>query len=288
MLVPTMTPEEIHAELFKDAPWLQDEINLTLFKEYGKHVKRTNKFPDIKLYTRRSKKTQIFYYIAFFSYRRSEWDRPHFIVYTKYAHESGQTLIYIEPKRGLGIRLYTAHFLKRYLERDNERVEDNLQLANLDPALFFILRNRDVEEMKFMDTLTEDAKQHPVYQQIKEVRERTKFWQDPDYDRYTVACSSGVCLCERHKTNPLISIYDTFLSIKILKFDQLIDYIMAYSHLFLREMSLAYPRQSNVWGKEWNDFVDGMNVDDPDSDFMDLITKKIDDLAKRYPLYALL
>ena len=119
--------------------------------------------------------------------------------------------------------------------------------------------------------------------------EQSKYWQDPDYERFVAACSKGVCLCERHKNNPLISIYDTYLSLDILKYDQLIEYTVAYSNIFLEEMKNMYPRQSMVWGKEWNDLVDSIQKnEDPNRDTVSEFVAKIDELAKRYPLHELL
>ena len=120
-------------------------------------------------------------------------------------------------------------------------------------------------------------------------KEQSKYWQDPDYERFVAACSKGVCLCERHKNNPLISIYDTYLSLDILKYDQLIEYTVAYSNIFLEEMKNMYPRQSMVWGKEWNDLVDSIQKnEDPNRDTVSEFVAKIDELAKRYPLHELL
>ena len=66
------------------------------------------------------------------------------------------------------------------------------------------------------------------------------------------------------------------------------EYMLAYTHIFLKSMSLVYPRQQLVWGKEWNDFVDKLQSGEVDDDPISASTAKIDDLEKRYPLYDLL
>ena len=83
MLVPTMTPEEIYAEIYKDAEWLQDELNNKIYPQYCKRVLKVKKFPDLKLYELVSKKTHITYTIVGFAYQHSDWKHPYCIIYTK-------------------------------------------------------------------------------------------------------------------------------------------------------------------------------------------------------------
>ena len=279
MIVPTMTPEEIYAEMYKDAEWLQERVNNILTPNYCKLAKRAKNYPYIKSYCEISPKTQIVYDIFYWSYVRSDWNRPQYIIYTTYSHEGGKTLVYIE-KKGFSIRIYTPHFMSRYRERDEERMSQCDGGLNID--LCFIIKNYDVQEMRFFKNISENMRDNPYIMQLLGQQQLSRFWQDPDYERYSAACLRGVCLCERHKKNPHISIFDTFISYDLLKDSQRIEYAMAYVHVFLRAVEKKYPRQFQFIAKEWNDFVDNMNKSDGNP--LEMLIDKLIELEERYPL----
>ena len=280
-----MTPEEIYAEMYKDAEWLQNEISFKIYPVYSKRVKKLLKFPDMKKYSLCSKVTHITYEVVFFSYQHSDWKRPYCVIYTKYTHESGKTLVYIERDR-FAIRLYTSHFLQRFRERNAEHVERFEELANLDFEFFFILKNWDVAELKFNKEMIEQAPNNPYWKNIKNQIEHSRFWQDPDYERYSVACISGMCLCERHKVNSNISIYDTFISSNLLKSSQGFDFMSGYTQVFLNALQRAYPRQKVMIIKEWNEMLDSLPENDSERG-IDMFFGKLDELADRYPTSAI-
>ena len=284
MLVPTMTPEEIYAEMRKDALWLQNKMNDKLIPEARKKVKRAKRYPYITRYVLKSENTNIEYRAVFFAYQHRDWENPRCILYTKYAHESGKTLVYLEQNR-FAIRLYTHHFLHRYRERLSERAEELSALANLDFELYFIIQNWDVEEMRTINYMINADPDSELAKILKSQKEKSRFWQDPDYERYSAACLSGVCLCERHKSNPNISIYDTFINISMLKLTQLVDFIPAYSRVFLEKICYCYPRQRKIIANEWNEFVDNVPHDE---NSLDAMIDKICELTTRYPLSAVL
>ena len=284
MLVPTMTPEEIYAEMYKDAAWLQERINNRLAPEVIKKLKRVKRFPHLSMNTLCSEKTKIVYNVVFYAYQHRDWETPRMFIYTKYTHETGKNLVYIEPKK-FAIRIYTPHFMQRYKEREHKRVEEYSPIASNDIELFFLLRNWDVEEMKLVKSVLEIAPDDPLAKIIKERQEQSRFWQDPDYDRYSAACITGMCLCERHKKNPNISIYDTYINLNMLKYTQLFDFLPAYSRVFLDAICRAYPRHKETVIKEWQEAI-GAAPENPK--LIEIMCEKIEDINSRYPLHALI
>lgn len=285
MLVPTMTPEEIYAEMHKDAAWLQNEISYKIYPQYSKRVKKMLRFPDLKPYTLISKTTHIEYVVIFFSYQHSDWKRPYCVVYTKYAHETGNTLVYLENDR-FAIRLYTSHFLQRYRERNAENIAKFEHIANLDFEFFFILRNWDVDEMQFNKSMIEQMPKNPYWKSVKEQMENSRFWQDPDYERYSVACLSGMCLCERHKENKDISIYDTYISFDLLKSSQGLDFMGSYSIVFLNALDRVYPRQKQKIRDEWENMIKSLEKYDY-ANGISIFIDKMQELSERYPISAI-
>lgn len=279
MLVPTMTPEEIYAEMYKDAVWLQDKIKYKIYPAIQKMIKRESRFPFFNLSSIKSKKTHIEYNIAFFAYSKGDWNRPYCVIYTKYTHESGRTLVYIERDR-FAIRIYTPHFMQRFKERQNEFVSQNDTLANIDLELLFIARNWEVEEMNLLKNFAEKYQHQQLSQKLDEVSSWSKFKQDSDYERYTVACLLGMCMCERNKKNPSISIFDTFITPDLFKWNQWLDFIPAYSQVVLNNLTRVYPRQKSHIIKEWNNLFCDNSDDDP---FTSMV-EKMDELMTKYPL----
>lgn len=284
MLVPTMTPEEIYAEMYKDAAWLQNRVNNKLIDEAKKKAKRAKRFPHVSLNTLISEKTNIEYKIVFYTYQHGDWDRPRMFIYTKYTHEMGKTLVYIEQSK-FAIRIYTPHFMQRYKERQHEHVQEFSPLANKDIEFFFLLRNWDVEEMKVIKGVLQTEPDDEIAVAINELQTHSRFWQDPEYERYSVACISGMCLCERHKKNPNISIFDTYINHFMIKYSQMFDYIPAFARVFLDAVVRAYPRQKHIICKEWNETVDNTPAN---SEMLEHLCDKLSELDKRYPLSALL
>ena len=84
MLVPTMTPEEIYAEMHKDADWLWNQIVKKFHPVFQKQVKRSNSFPCAKMFLATSRDTKITYHIVFVVHNRGGWDKiPTIIIYTQ-------------------------------------------------------------------------------------------------------------------------------------------------------------------------------------------------------------
>lgn len=285
MLLPTMTPEEIYAEIRKDANPLWDAINMRFGAEFQRIVRRSQRFPLIKGYTWQSKNTKIEYNVVFIAYRKAERKFiPHFFVYMMYSYESGRNIVYIDNKN-FAIRIYTTHFIQRYKERDAIFAQLDNDVVKQNAEVFFLLKNHRVNETSITKQLDELVTS-PDFVKMREREKQTRFWQDPDYERYSVAIESGLCLCERNKANPNISIFNTFIAYDMLKGTQLIDFAQALIPVVLDRLSLYYPRQKAVWQKEWNDFAASVEQNEK----MDLFEKstavleKLSELNKRYPI----
>ena len=279
MLLPTMTPEEIYAEMHKDAEWLENTINKKFVPLFQKGAKRATNFPYFKPFYDVSSKTLITYWVVMIAYHRSDWKKPRVAIFTKYSHEYGSNIIYIENDR-FAIRLYTPHFLQRIKERCSAMNYKVPIEMNQYEDMMLVLCNRDVEELTLWKDLEKNHKDNEMYQELYAEAHQTKFWQDPDYERYGVACDSGLCLCERSKKNPNISIYNTIISPDMLIDIQRYDFFKSYILVFLRAMEREYPRQRDTWGREYEQLRNSTeDIDAFIKGFVDLMI----DFAKRYP-----
>ena len=284
MLVPTMTPEEIYRAIYSDAKWLQDRI-FRLFPEIEKQIKRSKQFPLLTARIINSPKTKIEYNLAFFAYQKSDWDKRHFIIYTTYTHEGGKTLVYVDNKK-FAIRIYTPHFMQRYKERHADYVNENSHIAKYGIEVFFILRNWEVVEMTRIKTIIQETMEtDPDLARTLEYRmTKSKFEQDPNYERYSVACMHGMCLCERSKDKNIdISIYNTFVATKQLIEEQFIDFIYAYGEVVLTTICRMYSRQRDMIAKEWNTELN--NIPEGKTQY-ECMVEKINEFCLRYPIPA--
>lgn len=284
MLVPTMTPEEIYREIYSDVKWLQERI-FRLFPGVEKEIKRSKQFPFIAARIINSPMTKIAYNIVFFAYQKSDWDKRHFIIYTTYTHEGGKTLVYVDNKK-FAIRIYTPHFMQRYKERHADYVNENSHITKYGIEVFFILRNWEVVEMTRIKTIIQETKDtDPNLARTLEYRmTKSKFEQDPNYERYSVACMHGMCLCERSKDKNIdVSIYNTFVATKQLIEEQFIDFIYAYGEVVLTSICRMYSRQRDMIAKEWNTELN--NIPEGKTQY-ECMVEKINELCLRYPIPA--
>lgn len=277
MLVPTMTPEEIFAEISKDEDWIREQVGAYAI-QYGKRVLKQTRFPDMYVYAKESKHTRIIYNFILYSYRRGEWKNPQAIVYTSYAFEGGTIYILLDNPP-FSIRLYTTHFFARYKERQFDKLTGWKSFATKYPQVFFILRNRDVYPMNFIHG---DWAPESVKKILKETEAKSKFEQDPNYKRIMMGCMDGVCLCENNKKDERITIYNTFIPHELMRLDQHIDYLIALPYLILHRMEHVYPNQRATWGKEWNEMVDAKT--ETYEEFANKVCNKLIEFSERYPL----
>ena len=284
MLVPTMTPEEIYREIYSDVNWLQEQI-LRLFPGVEREIKRSKQFPLLTARIINSPKTKIEYNLAFFAYQKSDWDKHHFIIYTTYTHEGGRTLVYIDNKK-FAIRIYTPHFMQRYKERKADYINEHSHMAKYGIEHFFILRNWEVVEMTRIKTIIQETREtDPELAETLEYRmTKSKFEQDSNYERYSVACMHGMCLCERSKDKNIdLSIYNTFVATEQLIEEQFVDFVYAYGEVVLTSICRKYSRQRGMIAKEWNTELN--NIPDGKSQY-ECMAEKIKELCTRYPIPA--
>lgn len=279
MLVPTMTPEEIFAELQKDFNFLNNKISEKCISPFCKYVKRAMRSPFYKLYTLTSPRTSIQYEVLCFAYNKGEWKKPHVVVFTDFSHEWGKTLIMFEEER-FAIRIYTPHFMARYKERFGELCnEDQERILSSSPMLTFILRNHDDIEPDTMSALKEilSAEEFKKYEPGE-----SRFIQDEDYKRYVMVCQDGLCLCERHKQNDCISIYDTYISPDKFYENQALDFMPAVNLLFLRRMHNAYPTLRRMFQTTF-DTAQETYRDAPLREHVIQVHKVVVELYNKYP-----
>lgn len=165
MLLPTMTPEEIYAEMHKDAEWLENTINKKFVPQYQKGAKRATNYPYLKSFYEVSPKTLITYWVVMIAYHRSDWKKPRVAILAKYSHEYGTNIIYIENDR-FAIRLYTPHFMQRIKERCSAMNYKVPIEMNHFEDMMLILCNRDVEELTMWKELEKEHKDNELYQEL--------------------------------------------------------------------------------------------------------------------------
>jgi hypothetical protein len=158
------------------------------------------------------------------------------------------------------------------------------EVSSLDIEAFFMLRNWDVVEMRTLKDFRIANPNSDLTKTLENIENQSRFKKDSDYERYTVACAMGVCLCEKHKTNPNISIYDTFLSPDLLKETQMVDFVPAHTHVMLNAMCREYPRQKDFIINEWNNSRYKIPEDAPIIPYM---VEEINKLLEKYPISAL-
>lgn len=115
MIVPSMTVQEIHKEVFEDIRNLNNKIeNLKI--EFGKLVLKRSRYPYSKSFDCRTREMKNLFIIEFTVLKRSDWDKPILGIYGIYTRPEGKYAVSLTLEKNL-VSIYPPHFFKRYRER---------------------------------------------------------------------------------------------------------------------------------------------------------------------------
>jgi hypothetical protein len=115
MIVPSMTVQEIHKEVFEDISNLKNKLD-ECRNDFRKIVLKRKRYPLTKSYDCLTREKKNLFIVEFTALKRSAWDKPIL----------GFSAIYNRPEGKYGIALtvglniltlYPPHFFKRYRER---------------------------------------------------------------------------------------------------------------------------------------------------------------------------
>lgn len=192
MLLPTMTLSEIKSELEKDISIYIQQLYL-MDKNKTKYARMyIPNFPYISSKLVTSKKTNISYNYVTYIHNKYRQKDPRFIVYTKYAHSWGTTIIEIFfIKDHFEYQVFTPHFIKRY----RERMKLDESLSSSEVFLKYRLHNGTSNKL---DTFLVDDEE--------------KYYHDGDIEYYGDIVPEGACVCEVDKKEPNIIVHNTFIS----------------------------------------------------------------------------
>ena len=115
MIVPSMTVQEIHKEVFEDLSNLQITLNVCR-KDFRKTVLRSSRYPLTKSYNCITRKKKNLFIADFTAIKRSNFEKPILSLYGIYSRPEGKYAV--APSIDLNIiTIYPPHFFRRYRER---------------------------------------------------------------------------------------------------------------------------------------------------------------------------
>jgi hypothetical protein len=121
MIVPSMTIQEIHNEIFEDIKNIENITN-GFNKDFRKLVLKKSRYPLTKTYEFITKEKKNLFLIGYTALKRSDWANPIMHFQGIYTRPEGKYAV--APSIDLNIStIYPPHFFKRYRERI---VKDNI------------------------------------------------------------------------------------------------------------------------------------------------------------------
>lgn len=115
MIVPSMTVQEIHDEVFKDLKDLNIKIRL-FKKDFERVVLKSSRYPVVKAYKCQTTKRKNTFTVTFTAKRRSQRRKPMLGIYGVYSRAEGCYAVTPTMDSNL-ISIYPPHFFRRYRER---------------------------------------------------------------------------------------------------------------------------------------------------------------------------
>jgi len=115
MIVPSMTVQEIHNEVFEDLKNIE-KITNGFNKDFRKLVLRKSRYPLTKTYEYVTKEKKNLFIIGYTALKRSDWENPIMHFYGVYSRPEGKYVV--APTIDMNTStIYPPHFFKRYRER---------------------------------------------------------------------------------------------------------------------------------------------------------------------------
>ena len=115
MIVPSMSVQEIHKEVFNDIKNLQSKIE-ECRNDFRKTILKSKKYPFTKSYDCKTRDRQNLFIVDFTAMKRSDWKKPIISIYGIYSRPEGKYAV-IPTLEMNTISIHPPHFFKRYRER---------------------------------------------------------------------------------------------------------------------------------------------------------------------------
>jgi hypothetical protein len=124
MIVPSMTVQEIHKEVFEDIKNLRSKLDACRI-DFKKTVLTGRRYPLAKSYDCNTTEKKNTFIVEFTARKKSDWKRPILNIYGIYSRPEGKYAVALVVDMNI-ISIYPPHFFKRY----RERVVEDESLSN--------------------------------------------------------------------------------------------------------------------------------------------------------------
>lgn len=115
MIVPSMTVNEIHKEVFDDIMTLLNKID-ELKNDFKRIVLKGSRYPMTKSYDCKTREKKNLFVVQFTALKRSAWKNPIISTYGIYLRPEGKYAVALSLDMNI-TTIYPPHFFKRYRER---------------------------------------------------------------------------------------------------------------------------------------------------------------------------
>lgn len=261
MLVPTMTLDEIYKSVYADFGFVVQKLNQAV-KEFGRASLKKNKYPFKQKYKYKNYKSNTEYSIYLICFKRSQWNNPMFSIITSYSHDGGTTAIAMNPVQGHSIQVYTPHFWSRFKER--------------------YLVNQSLPTQDAIDFYFDNAGRYCRAQEEIMRIDSEKYYMDEDTNYFTTVNSFGVSFCEKRKSNDKIEVFNTFLSLEILRKQQNRKIALTYFTVYFDDYKIHHPNQSKIIDDMERAFC---KKADEENWSIDKFIDESEKLMDKYPIY---
>ncbi len=126
MIVPSMTVQEIHNELFEDAKNLGNKVDYC-HKDFMRAVLKTNRYPYKKSYECKTKEKKNLFIVTLTAMKRSSRREPNIGIFGIYTRPEGNYAVALTLDMKI-TSIYPPHFFKRY----RERIVKDDSMSNID------------------------------------------------------------------------------------------------------------------------------------------------------------
>jgi hypothetical protein len=115
MIVPSMTVQEIHKEVFEDVRNLRGKLH-ECRNDFKKIILKGSRYPLTKSYDCKTREKRNLFIVDFTAIKRSDWKKPILTIYGIYSRLEGRYAVALSVDMNI-ISIYPPHFFKRYRER---------------------------------------------------------------------------------------------------------------------------------------------------------------------------
>jgi len=136
MIVPSMTLNEIHKELYSDFDTLESTID-NFHRDFKRKVLKSSRYPVYHSYDCRTRFKKNLFVVNLYASKRGDWAKPLIAICAIYNRPEGNYLATLAIDKNM-TTIYPPHFFKRY----RERIVKDLKSSNEDIIKLYLLRNR--------------------------------------------------------------------------------------------------------------------------------------------------